>query len=159
MTCFHLISTRPDFAFKALILTYGVFDLSGYLPRAHHFNKNLILTLELVEKYIEAFLPGSTETSRRDAAISPFYANLWEMAAKAKGGKLPPVFFSCGTEDLLLDDTLFMATKWRMSDAEAVVKIYPGAPHGFTLFPPDVSDESGEFRKDLVEFIKMIEKT
>ena len=40
---------------------------------------------------------------RRDPDISPLYADL-------KG--LPPALFSVGTQDLLLDDTLFMAARW-----------------------------------------------
>ena len=34
-----------------------------------------------------------------------------------------------------MDDTMFMSTKWVMAGGEAVVKIVPGAPHGYIMFP------------------------
>jgi acetyl esterase/lipase len=40
--------------------------------------------------------------------------------------KAPPAIFTCGTLDPLLDDSVLMATKWTMSGAEAVLKLYPG---------------------------------
>lgn len=40
--------------------------------------------------------------------------------------KCPPAIFTCGTLDPLLDDSVMMATKWTMSGAEAVLKLYPG---------------------------------
>lgn len=40
--------------------------------------------------------------------------------------KCPPAIFTCGTLDPLLDDSVLMATKWTMSGAEAVLKLYPG---------------------------------
>jgi len=52
--------------------------------------------------------------------ISPFWADF------SKIGKLPPTLFTCGTLDCLLDDSVFMSTKWGMSGAESVLKIYPG---------------------------------
>lgn len=48
--------------------------------------------------------------------------------------QLPPALFSCGTLDPLLDDSVMMSAKWAMSGAESILKIYPGAPHGFTFF-------------------------
>jgi acetyl esterase/lipase len=40
--------------------------------------------------------------------------------------KCPPAIFTCGTLDPLLDDSVLMATKWTMSGADAVLKLYPG---------------------------------
>ncbi len=119
VTCFHLLSSRPDFAFKAIILNYGCFDISGFQPQAHHFDLPLVLDLEIMEHFTEAYQPGTTQADRRDPKISPLFANLREM-------KCPPALFTCGTLDPLLDDSVFMATKWGMSGAESVLKIYPG---------------------------------
>jgi acetyl esterase/lipase len=69
--------------------------------------------------YREAYLPSTTEDDRRDPDISPFYADLKKL-------KCPPAIFTCGTLDPLLDDSVLMATKWTMSGAEAVIKLYPG---------------------------------
>jgi len=51
--------------------------------------------------------------------ISPFFADLNSM-------KLPSALFVVGTLDCLLDDSVFMSAKWRMSGAESLLKIYPG---------------------------------
>jgi len=69
--------------------------------------------------YIAAYLPSTSEADRRHPDISPFYANLREL-------KCPPAIFTCGTLDPLLDDSVLMATKWTMSGADAVLKLYPG---------------------------------
>src|SRR5262245_35240090 len=49
------------------------------------------------------FLPGLSSDERRDPDISPLYADLHD---------LPPALFSVGTNDHLIDDTLFMAGRW-----------------------------------------------
>jgi acetyl esterase/lipase len=72
-----------------------------------------------VSSYIAAYLPSTSEEDRRDPDISPFFADLYKM-------KVPPTIFTCGTLDPLLDDSVLMATKWTMSGAEAVLKLYPG---------------------------------
>jgi acetyl esterase/lipase len=48
---------------------------------------------------------------------------------------MPPALFSAGTEDLLVDDTLFMAARWRLAGNAARTDLYEGAPHGFLRFP------------------------
>jgi len=67
---------------------------------------------------------------------------------------LPPALFTCGTADPLLDDTVMMSTKWMMAGAEAVVKIYPGAPHGFIVFPPDVLEAAKQGLADVKTFLE-----
>ena len=47
--------------------------------------------------------------------------------------------FTVGTKDALLDDTLFMHARWVAAGNEAELAIYPGGPHGFTLFPYELS--------------------
>lgn len=154
LICFHLINARPAFAFTALILNYGIYDLSFSLPQSQHFKKQLILSPEVVAQFVNAVLPGVDRMTRQAPHFSPFYVDLTEVAARTQSGALPPAFFSVGTQDILLDDTMMMALKWRMSGAEAMVKVYAGAPHGFTLFRPGVSDASGEFRGDVGEFLR-----
>ena len=40
-----------------------------------------------------------------------------------------------GTRDHLLDDSLFLAERWRAAGSFAELALYPEAPHGFTFFP------------------------
>jgi acetyl esterase/lipase len=51
--------------------------------------------------------------------ISPFFADMSKM-------KLPSALFVIGTLDCLLDDSVLMSAKWRMSGAESLLKVYPG---------------------------------
>jgi len=112
------------------------------------FNMFIVTPAMLIadERYIEAYCPGMTQTQRRDPAVSPLYADLTKM-------KLPPALFTCGTLDCLLDDTIVMGSKWAMTGAEAMVKIYPGAPHGFVFFPPGQCDGTEEALSDIKTFL------
>jgi acetyl esterase/lipase len=76
---------------------------------------------------------GWTQETLIDPKVSPLYADLEPLR-----GKLPPALYTCGTEDPLLDDTLFMSAKWKATGGETVVKIVPGVPHGFIMFPRDL---------------------
>ena len=116
--------------------------------------------------YTAAYLPTQTEAERRHPDISPFYANLKQL-------KCPPAIFTCGTLDPLLDDSVLMATKWTMSGAEAVLKLYPGkctfskdsddvmpglthslqgAPHGFVFFAIGGTPETQKVLNDIKLF-------
>lgn len=136
VTYLHLAKSRPAFHLSGLVLSYGTFDLS-FLPSVHNFKKRdtLIIDKEIMDHTIEAFCPDMSLEQRREPSVSPFYQDL-------HGLKLPPAIFICGTEDCLLDDTVMMAAKWQMCGGKAIVKIFPGAPHGFTLFPPDKCPEA-----------------
>ncbi|KAL8935200.1 MAG: hypothetical protein Q9216_005543 [Gyalolechia sp. 2 TL-2023] len=138
LTYIHLARWRPEFRLSGLVLNYGVFDLS-FLPQAQNFKKRgtLILDRELMEHYREAFCPGMSLEQLRDPSVSPFYYDFGDL-------ELPPAMFVCGTEDCLLDDTVMMSVRWQMSGGKAVVKIYPSAPHGFTLYPHDKCPEAKE---------------
>ncbi|KAL8796527.1 MAG: hypothetical protein Q9195_001201 [Heterodermia aff. obscurata] len=138
LTYFHLLSTRPKFRFSGLALNFGCFDLS-FLPSVYTFKKptTLILDKEIMEHYREAFCPGMSNDQLRDPSVSPFFRDL-------NGLELPPTLFTCGTEDPLLDDTVMMACRWSMHGGEAVVKVVPGAPHGYILFPQKEVPEAKE---------------
>lgn len=81
-------------------------------------------------------------------SISPLYADLTTIKS------LPAALFTCGTEDILLDDTVFMSAKWMAAGGEAVVKILPGAPHAYIGFPDEVLEVAREGRAVTVEFMK-----
>ena len=53
---------------------------------------------------LDLFLPGMSDEKRRDPDVSPLYADLHGM---------PPALFTVGSNDHLLDDTLFMAALGR----------------------------------------------
>jgi acetyl esterase/lipase len=135
------------FRLKGLLLHFGCYSMI-WTPHVYNFQRPEILVLDrdLMDHYIKVFLPGMTEEEKRQPSISPLYADLERLR-----GKLPPALFTCGTEDCLLDDTMFMSTKWLMAGGEAVVKIIPGAPHGYIMFPRDVKGSGSDDGLNAVE--------
>lgn len=151
----YILDKHPDFTLKGLILNFGAYDLSGFLPSVHNFNKSLVLDKDIMIKYIEAFTPKMSNEQRRDPSISPFFANLEKYRDKdGKTSRLQPALFTCGTEDLLLDDSIMMAARWMMAGGEAVTKVYPGAPHGFILYAEGSLESVREGYDDVTAFIQ-----
>ncbi|KAF2181809.1 alpha/beta-hydrolase [Zopfia rhizophila CBS 207.26] len=147
LVALYLYDKVPSFAFKGLLLHFGCYDLSGFLPMVEHHEKVLIIDHDVMSKYIEVLLPNTTPMERRHPSISPFFADI-------RGKKLPPALFTCGSEDPLLDDTVFMGAKWQAWGNVAYVKIYNGAPHGFIQYPPGSFDEVQQGLDDTEEFVK-----
>ena len=135
LTAFHLLRARPSLQLAGLVFPFGQFDLTLNLPSVSQFERPLVINRSSLQRFGDAYTPGMSPEERRNPLVSPLYDDMSGLARGAKSGKLPPALFLCGTEDPLLDDTLLMGTKWMVSGSEAVMKIYPGAPHGFTAFP------------------------
>lgn len=110
------------------MLKYGIFDLTYTNPSIVNTKDPIIVTHDALKYTTEAFIPSTTLKGRQNPDISPFYADLRSLAP------LPPALFVCGTEDILVDDSLFFATKWMMVNPSTVLKIFPGALHGFVDF-------------------------
>jgi acetyl esterase/lipase len=53
---------------------------------------------------------------------------------------MPPAIFTVGTQDALLDDTLFMEARWRAAGNATELHVWPEAPHGFMAMPMTVAD-------------------
>jgi len=114
--------------FRGANIVYGAFDLSMTPSQRQFGNTRLVLRTMDMQQFYNAFLP--TITDRRIPDISPLYADLRDLC---------PALFTVGTRDALLDDTLFMNARWIAACNEAELAIYPGAAHGFTLFPNNLS--------------------
>lgn len=107
----------------ALNLLYGVYDLS-LTPSVRNWDgPNLFLDRPTLEWFIEAFTPAMSTEERRAGEVSPLYADLTG---------LPPAMISVGVEDPLLDDSLFLAARYRAAGNEVQLDVYPDAAHGFT---------------------------
>jgi acetyl esterase len=118
--------------FRGANFVYGAFDLSMTPSQRMFGNRRLVLRTIDMQQFYNAFLP--TIEDRRVPDISPLYADL-------KG--LCPALFSVGTQDALLDDTLFMHARWVAAGNETELAIHPGGAHGFTLFPNRLANEAG----------------
>ena len=119
---------RGDLArkFAAANLVYGAYDLSLTPSQRAWGDRNLVLSRPLIEYFGDAFLPGLSLEQRRAPGISPLYADL-------RG--LVPALFTVGTLDPLLDDSLFMASRWQLAGNPAELRVWPDAVHGFNAFP------------------------
>jgi acetyl esterase/lipase len=110
--------------FKGAVFTYGHYDMSHLSPSARLWgSRNLVISTPIIEQFFDWFIPPE---QRHLPDASPLYGNL---------AGLPPALFTVGTLDPLLDDTLFMASRWIAAGNTAELALYPGAIHGFTLFP------------------------
>lgn len=119
---------------KALAPTYGIFDLT-YTPSVLSHTRRAIMGRSDTFKYIDAAFPLSEFdlAQRKDGEWSPLYAELHD---------LPPAIFVVGTADPLLDDSVFMASRWHLAGNAARLAISTEAVHGFTLFAlGEVTDE------------------
>jgi acetyl esterase/lipase len=117
-------------AFGAAVLEYGGFDLSMTPSQRLWGERNLVLSGPIIEWFAEQFVPMYDREQRRDPEISPLYAELSGM---------PPAIFTVGSEDPLLDDTLFMETRWRAAGHATELHVWPEAPHGFVSLPMSVA--------------------
>lgn len=116
--------------FAAAVFQYGAFDLSMSPSQRLWGERNLILSAPIIAWYLDQFLPGRDGEQRRDPFISPLFADLAGM---------PPAVFTVGTQDPLLDDTLFMEARWRAAGQATELHVWPEAPHGFLSLPMSVT--------------------
>ncbi len=117
--------------FSAAVLQYGCFDLSMTPSQRLWGERNLVLSGPIIAWFADQFLPAHDHERRRDPDISPLFAELSGM---------PPAIFTIGTLDPLLDDTLFMESRWRNAGHATELRIWPEAPHGFVSLPMSVAD-------------------
>lgn len=119
--------------FAGANLVYGVYDLS-MTPSARCWGEtpNYVLTTRLVEWFNSSYAAAEKYT---DPDVSPLYANLAD---------LPPALFTIGTQDPLLDDSLFMHARWLSAGNASELAIYPGGIHAFNAFPITIASQANE---------------
>jgi acetyl esterase len=108
-------------------LVFGAYDLTGTpSARGAGAEGSDILSPEGIAFMADQFLQGRGPAQRRESDVSPLYADL-------RG--LPPALFTVGTADHLVDDTLFLASRWILAGNDAELLVYPDAPHGCIGLP------------------------
>ncbi len=108
--------------FVAANLMYGAFDL-GSTPSVRQNPGATVLPKYAWDWFLQQFVPPGVRLT--DPALSPLYADL-------RG--LPPAIFTVGTQDPLLDDSLFMHARWLAAGNVAAINVLPGEVHGFFTF-------------------------
>jgi acetyl esterase len=114
--------------FAGANLVYGCYDLSMTPSQRRWGERNLVLSTPIIQWFADFFVPDPAR--RRDPDVSPLYADLAGM---------PPVLFSVGTLDPLLDDSLFLHARWIAAGGQAELAVWPGGIHGFDAFPTQLS--------------------
>jgi acetyl esterase len=117
--------------FRAANLVYGGYDFSLTPSQKQFGNQRLVLRTVDIQNFIAAYLPDEQDLRHPD--ISPLYADL-------KG--LPPALFTIGTRDALLDDSLFMYSRYLVAGNRAELAVYPGGAHGFNFFPLAIAGQA-----------------
>jgi len=124
--------------FSAANLLFGAYDLS-LTPSARAWGeRNLILSTPIIEWCTSNFVP---EPLRTHPDVSPLYADL---------AGLPPALITVGTEDPLLDDSLFLHARWIAAGNQAELSVWPGGIHGFNAFPIPIAERSNA---QILEFL------
>ncbi|MDQ0029031.1 alpha/beta hydrolase [Arthrobacter bambusae] len=99
-------------AFRGGVLQFGTYDLAA---------KTQAGRLIADEYFLEAYAGATPDRTHPD--LSPLFADL---------AGLPPILIVIGTDDILLEDNLAMATRLSDAGVEVDLRIYPASPHGFT---------------------------
>nr|WSY53880.1 alpha/beta hydrolase [Streptomyces sp. NBC_00886] len=126
--------------FVGAVLEFGAYDLS-HTPSSLVETDTDTLSATVLRGMFDLAHPGLSPADRRDADLSPLYADLTG---------LPPVLFGVGSRDHLVDDTLFMARRWELANGNAQLLVYPDAPHGATFLPA----VAAHWRPRLLTFIE-----
>ena len=98
--------------FSGGVLQCGTYDLSAQTPAGR---------LIADEYFLDAYAGDAPDRTHPD--LSPAFADL---------GDLPPVMLVIGTEDILLEDNLVMATRLAAAGVEVDLRVYPASPHAFS---------------------------
>ncbi|KQP50427.1 alpha/beta hydrolase [Methylobacterium sp. Leaf399] len=120
-------------AFRGANLNAGFFDL-GLTPSVRNWGEErLVVNTRDLTTFANDYVRDGIDRRRPD--VSPLYADL-------RG--LPPALFSVGTHDPLLDDTLYMSSRWAAAGNGGHTAIYPGGCHVFIRYPGALSERALE---------------
>lgn len=130
VTLLRLRDRHGVLPFSAANLVYGAFDLR-FTPSGRNWgNRPVVISTPIMEFFAVGFAGHHDLT---DPDISPLFADLAGM---------PPALFTVGTADPLLDDSLFMAARWRQAGNETELSVVQDAFHAFDYFPTPLGDEA-----------------
>lgn len=113
--------------FAGAVLTFGVYDLT-MTPSARRWgDRNLVINTPIMDWFADHYVPQRDR--RQDPDVSPLFADV---------GNMPPAIFTIGTLDPLLDDSLFMHSRWLAAGNTSELHVFAGGLHGFVAFPIDI---------------------
>lgn len=131
MLCALALRDRQMMKPLGLVLNAGCFDLS-LTPSVRAWGSDkLVLNTRDIGMFAKLFIPDFMD--RRDPAISPLFAD---------PSNLPPSFLSVGTQDPLLDDSLFLNQRLKAAGVSTELAVAPGGCHVFHSFDLQIAKEA-----------------
>lgn len=122
VTLLRLRDRHDATPFAAANLVYGMYDLRG-LPSVRQWGDiPMVISTPIIDFFVDMF---ARRHDLLDPDLSPLYARLH---------RLPPAMFTVGSRDPLLDDSTFMAARWRSAGHECELNVVADAFHGFDYF-------------------------
>jgi len=119
-------------AWSGANLVYGVYMLPASPSVRHWSTEGLVLDPETMFWFGAHYASGG-KPQFTAPDLSPLFGDLSDM---------PYALFTVGTWDPLVDDTLFMASRWAAAGNETELAIYPGGVHAFDAFPTTIAFEA-----------------
>jgi acetyl esterase/lipase len=116
--------------FRAALLYYGCYDLSGGAGLRNAPRKTLVFHAPSMLSCLHLLTPGMSDEERRDPKLSPLYADL-------KG--LPPALLISGTGDPLHTESVQLYARWRAAGADTRLLEVPEAAHAFNRLHIEVA--------------------
>lgn len=114
-----------------LVLNAGCFDLT-LTPSVRQWGSDkLVLNTRDIELFVRHCVPNHMDA--RAPTCSPLYAHL---------DGLPPCFISVGTNDPLLDDSLFAHQRLQAANVPSALAVAPGGCHVFHSFDLDIAAQA-----------------
>jgi len=138
-----LLRTRNDIGYSdwtAANLVYGSYLPHGTPSVRQWTEEGLILEPDTMSWFGGHYV-GGQKIAIDDPDFSPLYGRLHDM---------PPALFSVGTWDPLVDDSVFMATRWLTAGNVAELAVYPGGVHGFDALPISIAAEARDRMHDFI---------
>jgi acetyl esterase/lipase len=130
-TLLRLRATGDQARFRSANLLYGWYDAS-LTPSVHGpFATGGVLTAAMLEWFADQYLPSPLD--RRSPEASPLRADL-------RG--LPPTLLTVGTQDPLLDDSLFLHARLLAAGVASELQVAPGGGHAFDFAPIAISRDA-----------------
>tara|TARA_B110000971_G_scaffold152806_1_gene156012 strand:- start:1192 stop:2151 length:960 start_codon:yes stop_codon:yes gene_type:complete len=123
-TLLRLKEKKLQHLFKAANLIFGTYDARPVPSEEHGKGKPLLLSNEMMQKFEDNYLQNNED--RTDPDVSPIFGDFKDM---------PPAIFTVGTNDLLLDHSISMYSRWQVHGNNAEIILVPGADHAFIAFP------------------------
>lgn len=117
--------------FRGANLTAGCYDLAQTPSVRRWGDLKLVLNTRDIFLFAQNFL--RLKGDLRDPDVSPIHADL---------AGLPPALFSVGTRDPLVDDSLFMASRWTAAGNAAELALWAGGAHVFIGFPGPLTEKA-----------------